>query len=1364
MPGGWPVREQEVEELTKILADLRSRFQPIHIGTDTNLTPYGMGAESRPLTVMVTADGKTFKLTFGEPKADPSESPFIRPAFLRVNDFPEILRLGPDVFTALRRPLESYRRRQLFPNSQRIKIASTSPPAGGFPSSGMTIATESLPAADIREIIVKGPNSTFSAFGATFATGDGAFALKRMGALPAPAVLEKGADPAISVDRIAEAWEISSPARDRAEPSKLEKALAVLPELWVEEFVSDPAFAAKVGLNPPERSFVVKRDNRDPIEIQFGAVARTTEREEPAPPPQFGAPPMPPRKVKEDYRYARFANNSQVFVVKADRLADLFVKRDEIADPQPARFGLEEVRELIVQAPGKESVRLTRKKGNPKADSPADRADRWYVAAPGKLLAESSKVEALINRLCDLRAASPAARVAKPSPTAYNFDSAVAIRVNVTARERRPDAAPEAPERHYTLRIGAADPITKQIPVRLDGWDRVTLIEDDPSALLPPPSPLQPQQPPPSATASLITLLGQPPSAYRGRRLFDTGDMKLDEIALEAPADTFTLTRDVIGSSTKWKFTKPDIGLADDAKASKLAGLVSGLEAAEYLAASPTPDELTKFGLDKPSMTLNLSFTGPGGGAHRLLIGTSRPGKPEVYARLDGGNVFALSDALPIELKGGALSLLTLRMWQVSPDKIIGLELTRAEGMGVETFTLTRKEDNFELTGPFAVTIPAARLAPLLAALGNVEATRFQVLQAKSPAEFGFDKPTARVKITWKDKPTDSPTTKTLIVGNPADGTGRYAQLEGNNQSVFVIPAAVSMVASISPLAVVDPKVLQLRSGLISRIQIARPNATEGIAFARTEDGNWKADGTAFPLDGLLVDNFARLVADLPIFKVAGYGESVKWAEFGLDQPALTITLNCQAPEATHTIKIGKPAFDGGGRYVRIDDGKALLLVRDSPLEPLVRTRNDFLDRQILTFAAGSLKGLARKMGDAEFEVTQGAGEVWEASKPAKQSVDKILMEDLDSALGNLRADKIAAYGRKDQHLAKFGLDKPTATITLSVGEKDKAEKKKLLIGSPVDPTKLDGDRYGTLDAAGDDCTIAVLPTLLVKHLLAPPVGFRDHTMAAFKAADKVVGERGDRKVSFSRMGDTWKMIEPTAAEADSFELEDFIARLRQLRMEEVVAEKPMSLKPYGLEKPEAKWTISDGGKEVLTILIGDRAADGRVYAMTEKGELVGLLSPDLSGRVLDEYRVRKVWGIDAAQLQSVTITEGKKQFALLKSGQRWLDVARPEDKIDTRAVTELLSTLAGLKAERFAADKDADLKLYGLDTPSVRIVASRQAGESQTLLIGMGVGGKDRKRVYAKVDAVGRTDVFILSEADTARLLRERGAYLEKK
>src|SRR5262249_10368191 len=88
-----------------------------------------------PVTVTIDGD-EPVRITLNEP--DQAEGgPFAKPTYARVNDKPEIVRLGPDILPILKRPREYYQRRQLFPEAERVKFAESRPasPFGPPPES-----------------------------------------------------------------------------------------------------------------------------------------------------------------------------------------------------------------------------------------------------------------------------------------------------------------------------------------------------------------------------------------------------------------------------------------------------------------------------------------------------------------------------------------------------------------------------------------------------------------------------------------------------------------------------------------------------------------------------------------------------------------------------------------------------------------------------------------------------------------------------------------------------------------------------------------------------------------------------------------------------------------------------------------------------------------------------------------------------------------------------------------------------------------------------------------------------------------------------------------------------------------------------
>ena len=123
-----------------------------------------------------------------------------------------------------------------------------------------------------------------------------------------------------------------------------------------------------------------------------------------------------------------------------------------------------------------------------------------------------------------------------------------------------------------------------------------------------------------------------------------------------------------------------------------------------------------------------------------------------------------------------------------------------------------------------------------------------------------------------------------------------------------------------------------------------------------------------------------------------------------------------------------------------------------------------------------------------------------------------------------------------------------------------------------------------------------------------------------------------------SRSAGNWKLNEPLDADAEDEALRELHDTLARLRAEEIVAEKPGDLKPYGLDKPD-RWRVFNGDKEVLSLLVGSREKIGdagkekdgfRAYAKLEKGDLVVLARHGADGEA--GGRVSQAGAVGAAR------------------------------------------------------------------------------------------------------------------------------------
>jgi hypothetical protein len=310
---------------------------------------------------------------------------------------------------------------------------------------------------------------------------------------------------------------------------------------------------------------------------------------------------------------------------------------------------------------------------------------------------------------------------------------------------------------------------------------------------------------------------------------------------------------------------------------------------------------------------------------------------------------------------------------------------------------------------------------------------------------------------------------------------------------------------------------------------------------------------------------------------------------------------------------------------------------------------------------------------------------------------------------------------------------------------------------------KGSGDRFAIAD---DSRAVVVLSGALVRQLTAAPLFFRDRTLPHLDDADRITLQRGSRKAVFARLDGVWKMTEPVEAEAEHAAVEDFLKALAKLRADELVAEKPARLKRYGLTKPEATWRFYSGDKAVMTLVVGDPEKDKkedspgvRHYARLAGSDLVFLLDSDLTSKALAEYRNRKVWTLDAAQVEEVRYRYPRRSFVLRKVDDKWQVVGQPDATVNADKIRDTLDALAGLKAERYVADKAAGLALYGLKRPELAMEVKTRSGK-QVLHVGRQQGGT--KRYYSRVVEGDTSSVFVMSEDAASKIVRTLKEFTE--
>jgi hypothetical protein len=1086
----------------------------------------------------------------------------------------------------------------------------------------------------------------------------------------------------------ADDWQLSKPVgKDNLDPKARDAFLGSIPDLWAEKFVTQDL--AKAGLAKPERTLLVTRNDGSTITLQIGNVSSTKTSKKIRPPVPGTPPGMPPQEetIIQEMRFAKILDNDQIFEINGDGLKNIFVTVDQIRDPMLARINATDAVKCEIQQ-GSTSLSLVKKEG------------RWKIESPVQADADPEKVNELLTKLSTLEARG-ADIIDNPKLADFALEkpeNKITITLEEETKPLAKDKAPEKKTRSVTYFLGKKDAKAKKLYVAVDGFPRVNFVEE-----------------------VVATLAARPAMAYRGKRILDLATTDMNAINIKTKSSDIAFSKAPEG---KWVILNPKGVEIDDPKVSQLANSLSTFEVAEFLEETPTKEDLvSKYGLDKPIVTLEIGLADSKKPLKKMIIGKPLAPKPGFFARLGSeGPVFVISNDLVASLQKETLSYLPQDFWKLLSNEITTVKINRSAG----EFTLERGESAWKISAPFTATPFAEKMEELAKEISAPKANSFVSLDSKEDAKFGFDKPFLQLTVTDKDKKE-----KTLLLGKivSEEAGTRYARLKDKAPIAIVNPEFVKAI-DVDALDLLDPLVMKQDPSKIKGFKIE--SALNKITLDR-EGETWKVTelkAGVFNAEPDAVFSLQSLWFNLRADGFSAYGPKAQVATFGLDKPSIKIEIklsNEMGKDESKTLEIGTEVKGkSGSKYARFKGEPAIFNLPAATILILDRTYLAYVSREILKLKSDDVESVTRTGIPGELEINR-KNEVWSLSKPKVEIAD----------------------------LKLFGLDKPFAVV----GFKLKDQTKKVLLGKEVEGKK--GARYAKSE---DGKAVGVLSEVIVKKLIATPLFYRDRNITRFPDADQLLLERGPRKATFARVDGNWKLTEPFASEADQQQLDDALDGIARLRADELVVEKPSpeDLVRFGLDKPETRWQIKNVGKLLLEINLGKRDESAtRCYAQIAGKDLVFLLDVKQTNWLQGEFRTRTVWAtpLDAVQIDSIKVTSANNNFELAKRNNVWVSVTKATDRVNDVLVNAMLASLSGLKLERYVVDKGASLNLFGLDPVETTIEIGTPMGK-RTLLIGRQEGGS--KKYYARVADNKQGDVFLISEADSMLIMKPAASLIK--
>jgi hypothetical protein len=247
------------------------------------------------------------------------------------------------------------------------------------------------------------------------------------------------------------------------------------------------------------------------------------------------------------------------------------------------------------------------------------------------------------------------------------------------------------------------------------------------------------------------------------------------------------------------------------------------------------------------------------------------------------------------------------------------------------------------------------------------------------------------------------------------------------------------------------------------------------------------------------------------------------------------------------------------------------------------------------------------------------------------------------------------------------------------------------------------------------------------------------------------------------KSGETWRLVEPVQAEADSAEISSITSSLATLDIQRVVDENASDLGQYGLEpaRIEVGFRTTDD-QEPRRLLLGEKTpTGGDLYARFPDQTRVFLVSSFVDATFNKDtfaLRDKSIIDIERDAVERLEIDAGDRDITLAKAGNEWRIAAPISARADFAAVEGSLERLASGRMEGIAAPEagTGELKKYGLD-PAVATVTAVSGSSRATLLF----GETENALLYAK-DA-SRPIVFTVAPTLYTDVIRDLAEYRRK-
>jgi hypothetical protein len=500
---------------------------------------------------------------------------------------------------------------------------------------------------------------------------------------------------------------------------------------------------------------------------------------------------------------------------------------------------------------------------------------------------------------------------------------------------------------------------------------------------------------------------------------------------------------------------------------------------------------------------------------------------------------------------------------------------------------IKRDGDGWQIVEPVKSRGDRGKVEDVLTTIVTARSDREIVAAPGSVAEFGLDKPAAKISMKLKN---GKELGLTLGAKSPT-GVWVYAR-EKDKPAVVAVGDSVLRDAT-SPVADFrDKTLLTFARRDVTGVDIVTRDDTMTIEGA---DGKWRltrpvalaADTETMTefLDKLSAGKIKEFVTDAP--------RSLE--TYGLDRPLrVEIHTGKDKDRATKTVAFGRVDGEKKGVYAMRPGEPTVLLVPEDVWAAVPKTVATARNKSVIDFDRDKVAQIEVESPKGRVTLARDKG-TWKITAPETLPADQT---EAGAILFKLRDLKAQGFLSEDASGIGRFLAKPE--VRVSITEEGATPPKTLLIAPSPERRGGQPSAYAAIAGRGP---VVLVDARVISDLSRSVNDVRDRTLVSGlepKDVKRMRVKAAGKSVLVERRDSEWTVLEPKKGAAKSTKVEDLLYALRGLKWKDIAAAHGEEPAKYGLASPAMEIVLYRAdGTEITTVLVGKKDGD-REYVKTK--------------------------------------------------------------------------------------------------------------------------------------------------------------------